>query len=52
MIEVLGDLHEKCKSPRQYFIEAAGVLGPVIVSRIRRTTDFQVFLMETFAVYR
>jgi hypothetical protein len=48
---VLGDLHEKCKSRRQYFIDAASVLGPVIISRIRRTTDFQVFLMETFAVY-
>ncbi len=48
---VLGDLHEKCRSPREYLVEALSVLGPVIVSRIRRTADLQVFLMETFAVY-
>ena len=48
---VLGDLHEKYNSPRQYVMDAISVLGPVIVSRIRRTTDFQVFLMEIFAVY-
>jgi hypothetical protein len=48
---VLGDLHEKCKSRRQYVAEALSVLGPVIVGRIRRTTDFGVFLMETLAVY-
>jgi hypothetical protein len=48
---VLGDLHEKCKSRREYLIDAISVLGPVIVGRIRRTTDFQVFLMETVVVY-
>lgn len=48
---VLGDLHEKCKTPREYGLEAISVLGPVIISRIRRTTDLQVFLMEIFAVY-
>lgn len=48
---VLGDLREKCRSRKQYVVEAAGVLGPVIFSRIRRTTDVQVFLMEAFAVY-
>lgn len=48
---VLGDLHEKCKSRREYVITAASVLAPVIISRIRRTTDFQLFLMESFAVY-
>jgi hypothetical protein len=48
---VLGDLHEKCKSRRQYVAEALSVLGPVIAGRIRRTTDFGVFLMETLAVY-
>ena len=48
---VLGDLHEKCKSPRQYLIDATSVLGPVIISRIRRTTDVQVFFMEVIAVY-
>jgi hypothetical protein len=48
---VLGDLHERCKSPRQYLAEAISVLAPVVISRIRRTTDFQVLLMEAFAVY-
>ncbi|HEY3939474.1 MAG TPA: hypothetical protein VGL97_18730 [Bryobacteraceae bacterium] len=48
---VLGDLHEKCKSPRAYLADAISVLGPVIIGRIRRTTDVQVFLMETVVVY-
>jgi hypothetical protein len=48
---VLGDLHEKCKSSREYLKDAASVLGPVIIGRIRRTIDWQVFLMETLAVY-
>jgi hypothetical protein len=48
---VLGDLHERCKSRREYLSDAISVLGPVIIGRIRRTTDFQVFLMETFSVY-
>jgi hypothetical protein len=48
---VLGDLHERYESPGQYVAEALSVLGPVIVSRIRRTTDLQVLLMETFSIY-
>jgi hypothetical protein len=48
---VLGDLQERHSSPKSYTIEALSVLGPVIVSRIRRTTDIQVFLMETLSVY-
>jgi hypothetical protein len=48
---VLGDLHEKCKSPRAYLADAISVLGPVIIGRIRRTTDVQVFLMEIVVVY-
>lgn len=48
---VLGDLRERYTSPKAYLMEALSVLGPVIVSRIRRTTDFQVFLMETLTVY-
>jgi hypothetical protein len=48
---VLGDLHEKYKSRREFVVAALSVLGYVIFGRIRRTTDFQVFLMETFAVY-
>jgi hypothetical protein len=48
---VLGDLYEKCNSHRAYVTQAMSVLGPVIVSRIRRTTDCQVFLMEAVSVY-
>lgn len=48
---VLGDLHERCKSPSRYLVDALSVLGPVIMSRIRRTTDPKVFVIETFAVY-
>ncbi len=48
---VLGDLHERNKSPLRYVTDFLSVLGPVITSRIRRTTDFEVFLMEAFAVY-
>lgn len=48
---VLGDLHERFKSPRQYLAEGLAVLPPVIISRIRRTTDFQVLLIEALALY-
>ncbi len=48
---VLGDLHERFTSRRQYLIEGIAVLGPVVVSRMRRTTDIQVFVMEAFALY-
>jgi hypothetical protein len=48
---VLGDLQERYTSPESYVIEALSVLGPVIISRIRRTTDIQVFLMETLTIY-
>ena len=48
---VLGDLRERCSSPRQYLVDAASVLAPVVISRIWRTTDFQVFVMEIMALY-
>jgi hypothetical protein len=44
----LGDLHERCRSPRQYLFEALSVVPMVVASRIRRTTDAQVFLMQAF----
>lgn len=46
--EVLGDLHERRRSSGQYLVEAVSVVPMVIVSRIRRTTDAQVFLMQAF----
>lgn len=49
--EVLGDLHERYRSPRQYGLEALGTVPMVILSRIRRTADPQVILMQAFALY-
>ncbi len=48
---VLGDLQERCTSTKSYLADALSVLGPVIISRIRRTTDSQVFLMEALTIY-
>ena len=48
---VLGDLQERYKSPKSYVIDALSVLGPVIISAIRRTTDPQVFLIEAVTIY-
>jgi hypothetical protein len=49
--EVLGDLFERCTSSGQYMLEALQVLPMVILSRIRRTADPQVLLMEALALY-
>jgi hypothetical protein len=48
---VLGDLQERNTSPKSYVLDALSVLIPVVVSRIRRTTDIQVFLMEAISIY-
>jgi len=48
---VLGDLHERYTSPRQYVADALRVVPLVIASRIRRTTDPDVFLMEALGLY-
>jgi hypothetical protein len=49
--QVLGDLHERYTGPHQYLVDALSAVPCVIVSRIRRTTDPQVLLMEAFALY-
>jgi hypothetical protein len=49
--EVLGDLHERCTSRRQYISDALGTVPLVIMSRIRRTADPAVLLMEAFVLY-
>lgn len=49
--EVLGDLQESCASSRQYVGEAVRVLPMVIFSRIRRTVDPQVLLMQAIPLY-
>ena len=48
---VLGDLHERFENPRQYLVDAASTVPLVIVSRIRRTSDPVVLLMEGFTLY-
>ncbi|HYW44717.1 MAG TPA: hypothetical protein VE959_17780 [Bryobacteraceae bacterium] len=49
--EVLGDLHERSAGTVRYLAEALGVVPLVIVSRVRRTLDPQVTLMEAFVLY-
>jgi hypothetical protein len=49
--EVLGDLHERYRSPRQYGVDALCTVPLVILSRIRRTADPQMLLIQAFALY-
>ena len=49
--EVLGDLYEKCETPRQYVSTAARVAPSVILSRIRRTSDAQTLVMGAMLLY-
>jgi hypothetical protein len=49
--EVLGDLHERYGSPGQYIADALRTVPLVILSRIRRTTDPQLLLMEALVLY-
>ena len=49
--EVLGDLHERYRSRLQYFTDALSTVPLVILSRIRRTADPQVLLIQAFALY-
>jgi hypothetical protein len=49
--EIAGDLCERYRSPLQYAWEALLTVPLVIASRIRRTTDSQMLLMQAFAVY-
>ncbi len=49
--EVVGDLHERYSSSGQYGLDALRTIPLVIVSRMRRTADPQVLLMQAFAWY-
>ena len=49
--EVLGDLHEQYTGLAHYVADALSTVPLVILSGIRRTTDFQVLLMEAFVLY-
>lgn len=48
---VMGDLHERYTTRGQYIAEAVCTVPLVVASRVRRTTDPQVLLMEAFALY-
>jgi hypothetical protein len=49
--EVLGDLHERYASPRQYVVDAIRAVPLVVASQIRRTSDLGGLLLEAFALY-
>jgi hypothetical protein len=49
--EVLGDLHERFTGLGHYVRDAVFTVPLVIASRIRRTTDPAVILMEALAMY-
>ncbi|MFC5862503.1 hypothetical protein ACFPT7_09400 [Acidicapsa dinghuensis] len=49
--EVLGDMRERYHGPAQYLVEAASTVPSVIYSRIRRTTDAVIALMEAVSIF-
>ncbi|MGC2660996.1 MAG: hypothetical protein WA324_23830 [Bryobacteraceae bacterium] len=49
--EVLGDLRERYRSPTHYAVEVLSTVPLVILSRIRRTADLQVILIQVFVCY-
>ena len=49
--EVLGEMRERNGSSAQYLIEATCTVPSVIYSRIRRTTDAVLALMEAVSLY-
>ena len=49
--EVVGDLHERYRSPGQYVFDALITVPLVILSRVRRTADPQVVLIQAFVLY-
>ena len=48
---VLGDLHERYRSPMQYISDAWYAVPCVVYSRIRRTADPGVLLMDALLLY-
>ncbi len=49
--EVLGDLRERYRNSGQYFFDAAATIPCVIYSRIRRTTDAVLAVVEAASMY-
>jgi hypothetical protein len=49
--EVVGDLHERYRSPLHYCADALTTIPFVIASRIRRTSDPQILLVHAFSLF-
>jgi hypothetical protein len=49
--EVLGDLHERYRSPFQYAVEALHTTPAVVFSQIRRYTGPQLLLLQACTIY-
>lgn len=49
--EVVGDLHERYRSPVHYCADALTTVPYVIASRIRRTSDPQMVLIQAFSLF-
>ncbi|MBV9505196.1 MAG: hypothetical protein JO323_09360 [Acidobacteriia bacterium] len=49
--ETLGDMRERYQSPARYLLESAQLIPCVIYSRIRRTADPVVILMEAASMF-
>lgn len=49
--EVLGDLHERYQNPLQYLGDLFSLLPFLLLRRILRTTDLQLFLTDALLVY-
>ena len=48
---VLGDLHERYRSPWRYLLDCLSTIPAVVVSRVRRTLDMRRFLTDAVALY-
>jgi len=49
--EVMGDLHERCKTRLQYIADVLSTVPLVIWSRFRRIADLQTLVIQAFALY-
>ncbi len=49
--DVIGDLHERYRSPLQYVADALQLLPAIVWSQIRRTTDLQRLTIESCGLY-
>jgi hypothetical protein len=49
--EIVGDLHQRFESPLQYAADAFHTVPLVVLSRMRRTADPQILLIQAFALY-